>query len=405
MFIPSKKQAEEITKKYGTPVFVTDAETIRLQAQKLLKVFKSFDIKIFYAIKANYNPSIMRIIKESGIYGIDAVSPNEIKLALDLGYKPSQIIFTPNSASDEEIKEVGSLGILQNLGSLSEIQRFCKFFPHNRISIRICPEVGAGEFDQIVTGPLDSKFGLELSDLAETRSICDADGVKIIGLHSHIGSGFYEASVFKKSVEAVCKVAKQFSDLQFLDFGGGFGVYYHPRKKPINLKKFALAIQEPLEKFNKARKKNIEIRIEPGKFLVSESTVLLARITTLKKKGDKTFVGLDTGFNHLIRPAMYDAYHHIVNLSKNDNLKNPQKIVQVVGNICETCDILNKEIKMADPQEGDLIAILVAGGYGTAMSSNYNMRNLAAEVLIRNKKIILTKRRQTYKEMMRLFNK
>lgn len=260
--------------------------------------------------------------------------------------------------------------------------------------------MGAGEFKQIITGPLESKFGLELSDLKEAKSICAKYKVTIVGIHSHIGSGFYTASEFKKSVEAVCQVAEQFPQLEFLDFGGGLGVYYHPKDKPIDLKEFASAIKNTLKKFNSNTHKNIEIRIEPGKFLVSESTVLLAKVTTLKEKAGMLFVGLDTGFNHLIRPAMYDAYQHVVNISRP---KGQKRNVQVVGNICETCDVFNKKVEVVDPKEGDLMAILVAGGYGTSMSSNYNMRGFAAEVLIKNKKIILTKKRQDYRDIVRLF--
>src|SRR3989344_3930269 len=346
MFIPSKKISEEVVRKYGMPVFLTDALTIQNQAKKLLEGFSDFNIKFFYAIKANYNPSIVRVIKNAGIHGIDAVSPNEVRLALELGYKIEQIIFTPSNVTDEEMREVGKLGILQNLGSLSELRRFCKFFPGNRVSVRICPAVGEGEFDQVVTGHRTSQFGLQLSDLKEVRDICAKHKVKIAGLHSHIGSGFYEPGIFKKSVEAVCRVAGQFKDLHFLDFGGGLGVHYPPGEKPIDLKKFARAIRGPLQRFNRKNKRNIEIRLEPGKFLVSESTVLLSRVNTLKEKGGNLFVGLDPGLNHLIRPAMYDAYHHIVNVSKT---KGFQKTVKVVGNICET-DIFNKKIKMSDPE-------------------------------------------------------
>jgi diaminopimelate decarboxylase len=397
MFIPSKKVAETIAKKYGTPVFVTDADTIKQQTKIMLGALKGFNVKIFYAIKANYNPHIVRVIKQSGIYGIDAVSPNEVRLALDLGYTPKQIIFTPSNPSDEEIKKIGNLGIIQNLGSLSELKRFCKFFPNSKVSIRICPEVGAGESHHVTTGHNESKFGLSMSDLKEARTICAKSRVRIIGIHSHIGSGFYDAKVFQKSIVAVCKIAEKFPDLEFLDFGGGFGVSYHPEKKIIDFKKFVQAIKAPLLKL---KNKNIEIRIEPGKFLVSMSTVLLARVTTLKEKDKQTFVGLDTGFNHLIRPAMYDAYHHVVNISRSTGTK---KSVQVVGNICETCDIFNKKIEMIDPREGDLVAILVVGGYGSSMSSNYNMRSLAPEILIKNGKIILIKKRQNFQDIMNLF--
>ena len=402
MFIPSKEQVENIANKYGTPVFVTDSGVIRDRTQKLLSAFDGLNMKIFYAVKANYNPHIVRVIKESGIYGIDTVSPNEVRLALSLGYTPEQIVFTPSNPSDEEIQKIGDLNVLQNLGSLSELQRFCKFFPNGKVSIRICPEVGAGEFDKIKTGGVESKFGLALSDLQEARIICDKSGVKIVGIHSHIGSGFYEASVFKKSVEAVCEVAQDFKDVEFLDFGGGFGVVYIPDKKPIDLKEFSEAIKDPLNNFKNETGKNIEIRIEPGKFIVSESTILLTKITTIKEKGGHIFVGLDSGFNNLIRPAMYGAYHHVINVSKEGSLDS-KKLVQVVGNVCETGDVFNKGIEMTDPQEGDIVAILVSGGYGSSMSSNYNMRELIPEVLIDEGKERLIKRKQTYEEIVSLF--
>lgn len=400
MFIPTFQQAQKIISQYGSPVYVTDPTIIQQKVEVLLKAFSKFNLKIFYALKANYNPHIVRKIKEAGIYGIDAVSPNEIRLTLELSYNLEQIIFTPSNPTDEEIEYAGKLGVLQNLGSLSELERFGKLFPGQNVSIRICPEVGAGEFDKVTTGQTESKFGIALSELEEVKSIATKYNLKIIGIHSHIGSGFYEAEVFRKSVEAVCEVARNFEHIEFLDFGGGFGVQYHPDKPEINLEDFAKAIEEPIEKFNREVGKKIEIRIEPGKFLVARSTVLLSKITTIKQKGDTTFVGLDSGFHNLIRPAMYDAYHHVVNVSKMDATK---KLVQVVGNVCETCDVFNKGIEMGEPEEGDIVAILVAGAYGSSMSSNYNIREGIPEVMVEGDKIILTKKRQIYEQVMENF--
>lgn len=400
MFIPTPEQARKITDEYGTPVFVTDARTIRKKAGVLLDAFSGFNAKIFYAVKANYNPHIVKIIKESGIYGIDAVSPNEVRLALELGYEKNRIIFTPSNPSDEEISEVGKLGVLQNLGSLSELRRFGKLFPGESVSIRICPEVGAGETAKVTTGQSESKFGVSMDDLDAVEKIRDEYDLRVAGVHSHIGSGFYDPEVFKKSVEAVCSVAERFPNLDFLDFGGGFGVEYHPEKEEINLNDFADAIKNPIAEFEKKNGKSVEIRIEPGKFLVSQSTVLLAKVTTVKKKNGIKFAGLDSGFYHLIRPAMYDAYHHIVNVSNSDGEK---EFTQIVGNVCETCDIFNKGIEITEPREGDILAILTAGGYGSSMSSNYNLRETASEVLIDGDKIFLTKKRQTYGQIMDCF--
>lgn len=397
MFISSKDIAEKIVKEYGAPVFVADAETIRKNARELLDAFAAFDMNIFYAMKANYNPHIVRIIKESGIYGIDAVSPNEVQLALELGYLPEQIIFTPSNPSDEEMRYVGSKGVLQNLGSLSELERFGKLFPKQDVSIRISPEVGAGESAKVATGGSASKFGILMEDMHDVRKIAKKYGLRVIGIHSHIGSGFYATTQFKKSVEAVCAIAKNFKDVIFLDFGGGFGVQYHPDKSGIDLPAFAESIKKPIERFEKETGKKVTLRIEPGKYVVTQSTVLLARVTTIKKKKDTTFVGVDAGFYNLIRPAMYGAYHHVVNLS---NPKGTKERVQVVGNVCETCDVFNGAIDLAKPREGDVLGILCAGGYGTSMSSNYNMREHAPEVLIDGEKIRCTRRRQTFDDIM-----
>ena len=396
MFIPTKEQAAHVREKFGTPAYVTDAAVLRQNAAAIQDAFKDFNLKVFYAIKANYNPHIVRVLKEAGVYGIDAVSPNEVKHALTIGYTPEQIIYTPSNPSDESMRTIGDLGVMQNLGSLSELERYGGMFPGTEVSIRISPEVGAGEFEKVKTGGERTKFGLLPSDLPEVETICRHHNLSIVGIHSHIGSGFYEADAFCHSVEAVLAVAKKFMTVRFVDFGGGFGVRYKPGEQPIDLAAFAEAIKEPVESFKAATGADLELRIEPGKFLVSNSTALLAEITTIKKKGSITFVGLDSGFHHLIRPAMYGAYQHVVNTSRDTG---PMKWVEVVGNVCETCDVFCEGVDLQDPHEGDLVAILVTGGYGASMSSNYNMRGRAAEILIDGDAMTLTRRHETYEDI------
>lgn len=400
MFIPTKTQAEAIRQEFGTPVFVSDAATIRTNAQNLLEAFTDLNLKIFYAVKANYNPAVVKTVKEAGVYGIDAVSVNEIKHVMKLGYTAEQIIFTPSNPSTEEMKMVGELGVLQNLGSISELKRFGELFPGGKVSVRICPKVGAGEFKQVTTGGESSKFGVSFADLDKVAKVCNEANVTVVGIHSHIGSGFYDAVAFKYSVEAVLDVARRFGSVQHVDFGGGFGVQYHIDKPEINLAEFAAAIMAPVQAYKEDTGIDLELRIEPGKYLVSNAVALLAEVTTVKQKGDITFVGLNTGFNHLIRPAMYNAYHHIVNVSDPEGTR---KWVEVVGNVCETCDVFNGGIEVADPKEGDVLAILVAGGYGAAMSSNYNMQSLAAEVMIDGDDMKLTRRRQTLEDITAQF--
>jgi diaminopimelate decarboxylase len=398
MFTPSSSQAHTIAQAYGTPTYVTDLSTLRHHVRDFADGFSGLPIKIFYAMKANYNPTIIRAIKEAGIFGIDAVSPYEVRLALLLGYSPEQIIFTPSNPSDAEISYVGGVGVLQNLGSLSELERYGKMFPSTEVSIRISPEVGAGESKKVITGQSQSKFGISLEDMSWVRAVTRKYKLKITGIHSHIGSGFYTTKQFKQSVKAVCGVAREFSEVRFIDMGGGFGVSYHPDKKDIDISNFARAIKPIVGKYEKETGKTIEVRIEPGKFLVSRSTVLLTTVTTVKKKKDTLFVGVDAGFNNLIRPAMYDAYHHVVNLS---NQKGKRVFAQIVGNVCETCDVFNKGLEISNPREGDLLGILCAGGYGASMSSNYNIRPRAPEVCVDGVNIILAREKDSFEDIMR----
>lgn len=401
MFTPTKEQAEAIAKQYGTPVFVADERTLIRQAEAMRSAFDSFCTKIFYSIKANSNPYIVRVLKDAGIYGIDAVSPFEVRLALDFGYRPEEIIYTPSNPSTEEIRMVGEWGVLQNLGSLSGIERYCKLFPGTEVSIRICPEVEAGECLQVQTGGAMSKFGLALPDVGRVKDICATAKVPIVGIHSHVGSGLYDVSALTESMETLLDVVRTLPDATFIDIGGGFGVSYRPNQECIDLVSIAHAIEEKIADFASSTGRELDLYIEPGKYLVAESTALVAKVTTIKDKRGMVFVGLDTGFNHLIRVALYDAYHHIVNLSRPDAA---MRRVTVVGNLCESADLFASDIELPDPQEGDLLALLTAGGYGTSMSSTYNMRPLAAEVLIRESgEMELTRRRQTYEELMALY--
>lgn len=400
IYVPSKQNAANIVKQFGSPAFVTDAKTLRASSKQMINAFSHLNTKIFYAIKANFNPHIVKVLKESGIHGIDAVSPFEIQLALDIGFKPDEIIYTPSNASTDEIKYAAKHGVLPNIGSKSELIRFGKLFPGSKVSVRLSPGVGEGEFDQITTGQEDSKFGVTQEELNNIKQHLDTYNLELVGIHSHIGSGFYSTKKFKQSVEAVIKAASDFDSLEFLDFGGGFGVNYKPSEPEIHLDDFAKAIEEPIKEFEKKNNKKIEIRLEPGKFLVTKSTVLLTEATTIKRKAGITFVGVNSGFNHLIRPAMYGAYHHVVNLSSSSH---ENQNYRVVGNLCETCDVFNESIEMPVTSEGDILAILSSGGYCASMSSHYNLRPKAAEILIDNDTFKLVRKREMYEDIMESF--
>lgn len=396
-FLPSSELAENIAEKYGTPTFITSAEILKKRTEQMLSAFPWKKKKILYAIKANPSPAIVNTLKDAGIHGIDTVCPYEVQLALDLGFQPEQIVFTGSNPDNNVLRFVAEKGVLINAGSLSEIERFGKMFPGKEIAVRLNPDVGAGEHEKIITGVHESKFGVLPGDFPDVKRFLKKYNLHLAGVHSHIGSGFYDADTFADSVRCTLKIAEEFPDLDFVDFGGGFGIHYHPEKEPICLPEFGKKTQKLLEEFSEKNGKEIEMRLEPGKFLVGESTCLLTRVTTIKQNGPKLFVGVDTGFNHLVRPIMYDSYHHIVNIS---NPEGEKVKAEIVGNICETGDTFAKNREIAKPKESDLLVIMTTGAYGSAMSSNYNLRPLAAEVLVDGDDFRLIRKRQTYKQMM-----
>lgn len=392
IYKPDLKMAEEIVKKYGTPTFVSSKEVLFDRVQTMKKAFFE-NTKIFYAVKANYNPFVLKSLYDAGVDGVDTVSPFEVKLAKKVGFKSENIIFTGNSSSEDEIKEVVSEGVLCNIGSLDELEVFGANFPGSEVSLRFNPGIGDGESKGTVTGGKESKFGIIRENFEKVNNILNKYNLKIVGVHCHIGSGFYSTEKFSTAVQSILQVALDFKGLKFVDFGGGFGVRYEENKKPINLEEFASSIRGFVEDFNLKNGKKIEIRLEPGKFLVAESTCLLTRVTMIQKTYNSVFVGTDTGFNHLIRPALYGASHPVCNLSSES--KDYEK-VNLVGNICESTDLLAKDTQIKKPCLGDIIAILTAGAYCSSMSMAYNLRPYANEVLVDGNSFMLTRKKMDF---------
>jgi len=395
VFQPSKTLAESIVKKYGSPVFVTDQKVLEDRVNQFKNAF-SFGAKIYFAIKSNYNPHILAALKQFGVDGIDTVSPYEIKMAKKVGFKSSQIIFTGNGSSNEELQEVMREEVMINIGSISELARYGELFPGTTMSLRFNPGIGDGENDNVITGGQKSKFGILKKDFDQAREIIETHKLKLEGLHCHIGSGFYQTEQFQKAIDNILDQAAQFPNIKFVDLGGGFGVRYDLKKNPIDLVSFGKSIESKVKELEKKNGRSVEIRFEPGKYLVAESTCLLAKITTRKRTDAKDFVCLDTGFHHLIRPALYQASHEIVNISRPNEEK---KVVTVVGNVCESTDVFADQIEISNPQEGDIIALLTAGAYGSSMSSLYNLRPYANEVLVNGHEIKLTRKSPGFETM------
>lgn len=401
-FLPTLLQAQTAIDMAGsTPIYFTNGEILKHKVELLQAAFGS-RVKIHYAMKANYNLAVLSTLKDAGLDGLDTVAPYEILLGKKIGFAASDIMYTGNSTSNDEMAFVHNEGVLLNLGSISELRRYGEQFPNTECAVRLNVDVGAGECDFVVTGGEDTKFGISDKDIAEAMILIKKHGLKIVGVHSHIGSGFYEKESFLAGVQGILDRAKQFGNaLKFVDLGGGFGIRYNLDKSPIDIMDWGNAAQPLLEVFAKNQPDDFHYKIEPGKFLVGESTCLLTTVTMIKPERKTTFVGTDTGFQHLIRPALYGSYHQIINLTAMDEDRLEQDNLTIVGNVCESGDIFAKNISMPQPQEGDVLAILCAGGYGQSMSSIYQLRSPAAEVMVNGNDFKVTKGKKSFDEILR----
>ena len=382
---------------FGTPLYIYDAGTISRQFERLKKAFSGVKLKIKYACKANTNLEIMKHLRNLGA-GLDVVSIEEVILGIKAGYKPSEILFTPNCVSFEEIKEAVELGVVINIDNISILEQFGHEYGNTvPCCIRMNPHIAAGGNSHIQTGHIDSKFGISIYQLRHIERVVSTCKMKINGLHIHTGSEILDSSVFIRMAELMFETARSFTDLEFIDFGSGFKVAYKEGDYITDIEELSKEFTELFKGFCKSYGRELELWFEPGKFLVSEAGVLLVKVNTVKQTTATVFVGVDSGQNHLIRPMFYDAYHHIINIS---NPEGKQRIYTVVGYICET-DTFGWDRKMNEVREGDVLAILNAGAYGYTMSNNYNSRLRPAEVMIINGKTRLIRRRENIDDLLK----
>ena len=382
--------AHQLAKKYGTPLYVYEAEKIRERFNDFKNNISYKKLKIHYAVKANNNVEILKLLRRAGS-NAETVSIGAIKLAFKAGFKPSQIIHTCNGMTDDEIKFLIKNKITTNIDSLTQLEKWGKFNPRSSVSIRLNQDIGAGSHRYLVTGGEDSKFGIHISHLDEAVNLIKKYRLKVTGLQQHIGTdAFLEPSLFIRAAKALMERAHKFDGLEFLDFGGAFGIPYRPGEEPLDPKALGKEFVPVIEDFNKSYGRKITVILEPGRYLVAESGTLLAKVTDVKRNTSRTFVSIDTGMNHLIRPALYNAYHEIINADGGTK----KDIVSITGNICESADFFAKNRKLPEFKVGDLAAILDTGAYGYSMSSNYNSRPRPAEVLIDNGKARLIRKRE-----------
>ena len=387
----------DLAKQYGTPLYVYDGEKILSQVEAIKTAFSEVKLKIKYATKALSNINILRLMKQAGT-GVDAVSIEEVHLCLHAGFEPQEIMYTPNCVDFAEIQEAVELGVMINIDNIPMLEHFGTSYGGKiPLCIRLNPHILAGGNAKISVGHIDSKFGISILQLKHILRVVDAYGLRVTGLHVHTGSDILDADVFLKGAEILFEAAKEFKDLTFLDFGGGFKVGYKAGDVTTDIMDVGKKVSKAFKEFCVEYGRELEIWFEPGKFLVSECGYLLVSATVVKPTPATTFVGVNSGLNHLIRPMMYDAYHEVVNIS---TLVGPERVYTIVGYICET-DTIAADRKLKEVKEGDILAIKNAGAYGFSMSSNYNSRLRPPEILLLKGNIHLIRKRETFEDLMR----
>jgi diaminopimelate decarboxylase len=385
-----------IVKEHGSPVYVYDADQIVANYHTLKNAFKGVDVHLKYACKALTNISILKVLRKEGA-GLDTVSIEEAKMGLHAGYEPKEILFTPNSVSFEEIQEAVELGLVINIDELSTLERFGNEYG-NKVPccIRLNPHIMAGGNSHISVGHIDSKFGISIYQVPHIKRIVDALKINVNGLHMHTGSDILDAEVFLRGAKLLYEAAKSFDDLEFMDFGSGFKVKYKEGDITTDVNDIGAKIVESFKIFCKEYGRDLQLWFEPGKYLVSDAGQLLVDVNVVKQTTSTVFAGVNSGQNHLLRPMMYDAYHHITNIS---NPKGTGRIYSVVGYICES-DTLGYDRRLNEVRVGDILAISNAGAYGFSMSSNYNSRLRPAEVMIYKGKAHLIRKRENLEYLL-----
>lgn len=391
---------------YDTPLYVISEMRIRNNFHRvreaLIRNYKK--TRIYYACKANTNLSVLKILESEGAY-LDAVSPGEVYLALKAGFSPDRILFTGTSVRNDELQDLLNAEIDINVDSISQLNRILELGKPDLLSFRINPQVGAGHHDHCITAGKNAKFGIWEDQAVNTYLKAKKAGVKKFGIHMHIGSGILNTEPFALALDKLLGIVKMIHDhvginFEFVDMGGGLGVPYRPEEPELDIACFSDILLSLFKK--RAREWGLGepiFCVEPGRYLVADASVLLTKVNTIKENPCKKYVGVDAGFNTLVRPTMYGSYHHIVVANKLDE---PEKeVYDVAGPICESGDLIAKDRKLPEIKEGDVLAVLNAGAYGFAMSSQYNSRPRAAEVLVNDGKVALVRTREKNKDLAR----
>lgn len=395
----------KLIEEYGSPIYVYNERILRERCREIKNLVSYPDFSVNYSAKANSNLAFLEIVREEGL-DVDAMSPGEIYTELKAGFKPEQIFYISNNVSKDEMQFAIDHNILMSVDSLSQLEQYGKLNPGGKIAARFNGGIGAGHHEKVVTAGKKTKFAINPEYIPEFNEIIKKYNLKLVGINQHIGSLFMDEDKYINGVKAILEIAKQFNDLEFVDLGGGFGIPYEKfnNEPRLNIKNLGEKLSKVLENFAEEYGKQITFKVEPGRYISAECGLLLGTVHAIKYNGLNKFAGTDIGFNVIARPVMYDSHHDIEVYRKSDIKSEIEEPVTVVGNICESGDIIAKDRILPDIKEGDLIGILDAGAYGHSMSSNYNCRLRPAEVFIReNGEVILTRERDTLDDIIRKY--
>ena len=394
--------AATLVNQYGSPLYVYEAARIRGAFDTLARAFAVDDLRIHFATKANSNPWILRLLRRAGAWA-DVVSPGEILMARTAGFPPRRLLYNGNSASDAEMRTAVDQGVRINVESLSQLRRLGELAPGTAISIRFNIYVGGGHHSHVITGGPESKFGIDWEQANEAQAVAAAGSLRVAGVHCHIGSGVLEAERFVQAVTNLLTVARRFPGLEQVNFGGGIGIPYRREQQELAVDRLGALLTAEYERFCAEYGARPALCLEPGRFLVARSGTLLCRVTAVNQARKYLFVGTDSGFNHLVRPAMYGSYHEIEAVEPRAGEARPTVLT---GNICESGDVFTRDEEGIEPrdlpplEEGDLVALRDAGAYGFSMASRYNSFPLPAEVLVEDGRGTLIRRRDTLDQLL-----
>jgi diaminopimelate decarboxylase len=392
--------AVDIADEFGTPVYVTDEKRLRENYRNIYNAFaKNMRTQVHYACKANTNLAILRILNQEGSH-IDAVSIGEVLTCLKAGFPAKRIMYTGVNVSNNELKALLETGCRINVDSESELERLAKLTTNIPISFRITPGVASGHSAKVMTGNKGAKFGIPYDRVIDTYARAKELGFDVKGIHAHTGSGGSSTDPFVDVAEILIELTNEIKknvgiDLEFIDIGGGIGVPYKPQEEEMDVEDLAVTITDLIKEGTNVK----TVALEPGRYIVCDSTILLTRCVDVKDAGTKKYVGVDAGFNTLIRPAFYDSYHYVALANKFNRACTAK--YDVVGPICESGDYIAHDRVLPDPEEGDIVAVYNTGAYGFSMSSSYNSRPRCKEVLVNNGKAELIRDNEDMEDLWR----